>query len=69
MTGNAVNLEISDSGVATVRLNRPDIHNAFDDLLITNLTATFARLRDDDGVRCVVLAASGKSFSDRKSVV
>jgi len=63
MTGNAVNLEISDSGVATVRLNRPDIHNAFDDLLITNLTATFARLRDDDGVRCVVLAASGKSFS------
>ncbi len=63
MTENSVNVELSDSGVATVQLNRPDIHNAFDDLLIAELTAAFGGLRDDDSVRCVVLAANGKSFS------
>lgn len=63
MTDNAVNVAMRDSGVATVRLNRPEIHNAFDDALIADLAEAFGKLRDDDGVRCVVLAANGKSFS------
>jgi methylglutaconyl-CoA hydratase len=46
-------------GVATIRMNRPDVHNAFDDRLIAELTAELRRLE----VRCVVLAANGKSFS------
>lgn len=50
-------------GVATVSLNRPDIHNAFDDRLITDLTAALRRLADDDAVRIVVLTGSGESFS------
>ena len=50
-------------GVATITLNRPELHNAFDDTLIADLTKTFARLGDDASVRIVVLRGAGKSFS------
>ena len=49
-------------GVIRVTLNRPEMHNAFDDVLITNLEDEFRRLDDDRSVRVVVLAANGKSF-------
>lgn len=49
--------------VATVRLNRPDKHNAFDEHLIAELTQTFRDLANDAAVRVVVLAANGQSFS------
>jgi methylglutaconyl-CoA hydratase len=52
-----------DRGVTTLTLNRPDRHNAFDDTLIAELTAVLRRLGDDAGVRAVVLASSGRSFS------
>jgi methylglutaconyl-CoA hydratase len=50
-------------GIATVRMNRPDVHNAFDDHLIAELTTELRRLDQAPEVRVVVLAASGKSFS------
>lgn len=50
-------------GVTRVTLNRPDVHNAFDDVLIDELDKTFARLDSDNSARVVVLAANGKSFS------
>ena len=50
-------------GVATVTLNRPAIHNAFDDRLIADLTAALRRLELDPAVRVVLLTGSGKSFS------
>ncbi len=50
-------------GVATLTLNRPELHNAFDDALIAELSAEFERLGEDPAVRVVVLAANGKSFS------
>ena len=50
-------------GVATVALNRPAVHNAFDDRLIADLTPALRRLADDDAVRVVVLTGSGESFS------
>ena len=50
-------------GVATVTMNRPDVHNAFDDALIVELTTTLAALDADATVRVVVLAAAGRSFS------
>ena len=49
-------------GVATVTLNRPEIHNAFDEALIEALTAAFVSLDDNADVRAVVLAGAGKSF-------
>lgn len=50
-------------GVATVTLNRPDRHNAFDDALIAALTQVLRELDADDSVTVVVLAGAGKSFS------
>ena len=54
--------EIDNRGVATVTLNNPDKHNAFDDEIIKQLLSTFLSLNDDNSVRVVVLAANGKSF-------
>jgi methylglutaconyl-CoA hydratase len=50
-------------GVATIRMNRPEVHNAFDDVLIAALTAELRRLDPLPEARVVVLAANGKSFS------
>lgn len=51
------------AGVATVWMNCPDRHNAFDEVLIAELTAAFTQLDEDANVRAVVLAGRGKSFS------
>ena len=57
-------LEIELHGpVATIWMNRPDLHNAFDEILIAELTAACIALDDDADVRIVVLAGRGKSFS------
>ena len=48
--------------IAIVTLNRPEVRNAFDDVLIANLTKTFLELDKDDSVRVVVLAGTGKAF-------
>ena len=57
-------LQIEKAGkVATVRLNRPEKHNAFDEPLIAELTQAFRDLASDAAVRVVVLAANGQSFS------
>ena len=44
-------------------MNRPELHNAFDDSLIAALTVALRQLEADPAVRLVFLAASGKSFS------
>ena len=49
-------------GVAVIALNRPDLHNAFNETLIAELTEVLNVLDDDDAVRAVVLAGNGKSF-------
>lgn len=47
-------------GIATVTLARSEIHNAFNDELISELTQTFKGI--GSGVRAVVLKGEGKSF-------
>lgn len=57
-------LEIELQGaVATIWMNRPELHNAFDEILIAELTAACIALDQDKDVRVVVLAGRGKSFS------
>ncbi len=57
-------LEITRDGpVAAIWMNRPEVHNAFDETLIADLTAACRELDADDSVRVVVLAGRGKSFS------
>jgi methylglutaconyl-CoA hydratase len=55
-------LDIDKRGVAKVCLNRPDVHNAFDDRLISELTHAFGALEANDKVRFAVLLGKGKSF-------
>ena len=52
-----------EGGVARVALARPDVHNAFDDVLIAELTTALEALDADASVRAVVLTGSGSSFS------
>ncbi len=54
---------LRDGGVATVWMNRPEVHNAFNAQLIADLTAACRALDADGTVRVVVLAGRGKSFS------
>jgi len=57
-------LEVEQRGpVATVWMNRPERHNAFDEHLISELTAAFQSLGASDSVRALVLAGRGNSFS------
>lgn len=59
----AANLVIEKKdGRATVTLDRPQIRNAFDDVLIGELTAAFRALDADASVRVVVLAGNGPAF-------
>ncbi|MFQ5985279.1 MAG: enoyl-CoA hydratase-related protein [Alphaproteobacteria bacterium] len=51
-----------EKGVVTLTLNRPEVHNAFDDALIARLAGTLQHLGADETVRAVVLAAAGASF-------
>jgi len=57
-----VSTEIAE-GVATLWLDRPDRHNAFDDELIRELIGAIDSLDKDRTVRVVMLAGKGKSFS------
>ena len=50
-------------GVATVWMNRPERHNAFDESLIRELRRAFEHLSADDAARVIVLGGRGKSFS------
>ena len=54
---------IDARGVATLTLNRPERHNAFDDRLIAALAAALERLGRRTEVRVVVLRGAGRSFS------
>ena len=53
---------IDADGNATVMLNRPQVHNAFNPAMTRMLTASLEKLDADAKVRAVVLLGAGKSF-------
>ena len=55
--------QLDDNGVLTLTLNRPELHNAFDDELISLLTDALHTAEQDPGVRIVVLTGTEPSFS------
>jgi methylglutaconyl-CoA hydratase len=60
----ASSIQIADqAGIRELRLNRPELHNAFDDRLIAELTAALEEAGQDSAVRVVVLTGVGASFS------
>ena len=52
----------SENDIAYVILNRPEIHNAFNDTMISELIAVFEKIEKQPDIRVVVLSGKGKSF-------
>ena len=48
--------------IATVWLNRPKIHNAFNEVMISELIDAFNELGKNNSVRIILLRGKGKSF-------
>ncbi|MBT3066861.1 enoyl-CoA hydratase/isomerase family protein [Rhodoferax sp. U11-2br] len=55
-------LNIQTGVATTVTLSRPEVRNAFNDEVITELTQAFTTLGQDPQVRAIVLAAEGPAF-------
>lgn len=62
-TDSYIKTSIDDRGIATVRLDRADKHNAFNAEIIAALTDALLEVGRNDDVRVVVLTGEGKSFS------
>ena len=55
-------VSLDERGVCTLTLNRPQVHNAFDDSMIADLTLAFEQIQSNDAVRVLILQGAGKSF-------
>lgn len=58
-----VDLTLDAKGTATITMDRPELHNAFDDAMIGALTDAIGRIAANRAVNAVVLQANGRSFS------
>jgi enoyl-CoA hydratase/carnithine racemase len=56
-------LRESIGSIAVLTLNRPEARNSLSEGLIAELHAALNDIRDDNGVRAVVIAANGAAFS------
>lgn len=50
------------NSIANVILNRPDVHNAFNDKMIEELSFVFNEIEKSNEIRVVILSGEGKSF-------
>ena len=51
-----------EEGVATLTMNRPEVLNALNDLMLRELIEAMEAVAQDDAVRCVVLTGAGRAF-------
>ncbi len=58
MSSENLILDLQDH-VAVLTLNRPDRHNALTFPMMRELAAVWERVRDDDGIRCVIVTGAG----------
>ena len=69
----SIDLEVDKDGVATVTINRPEVHNALDAEHYAAISKAWQTVRDDPQIRCAILTGAGdKAFSagaDIKSVL
>lgn len=63
MSEQTILLDKQINGITTLTLNRPKLHNAFDDIMVAELTTLLAKLENDQSTKVVMLAANGPSFS------
>jgi methylglutaconyl-CoA hydratase len=62
MNDSSLVLESFTNSAATITLNRPEHHNAFNPAMVKALTETFHRLGERNDLRMVILTGSGRSF-------
>ncbi|MET1253905.1 enoyl-CoA hydratase/isomerase family protein [Aliikangiella maris] len=63
MSETSIIVKLESNGIGRITLNKPEVHNAFDEKLIALLTKAFEQLDNNDKVKLIVLDANGKSFS------
>lgn len=59
---SALVLTSSEACITSLRINRPELRNAFNDELISELTNTFKNLEKDKNCRAVIISGEGESF-------
>ncbi len=62
MAYNTIIVNVEDR-VATIRLNRPDAHNALNSEMLSELSGAITGFDRDDKVRCIVLTGNEKAFA------
>ena len=62
MSEPVVLCEVDSRGVATVRLNRPEVNNAYNGDMIDALGEGVEALSKDDAVRIIVIRGNGRHF-------
>ena len=62
MAKDSVLTRVSDNGVATIRFNRPHVHNAIDEAVMSQFTSGLRQVGADPAARVVVIAGEGESF-------
>ncbi|GAB5415390.1 MAG: enoyl-CoA hydratase-related protein [Congregibacter sp.] len=58
-----VQLTTDPQGIARLRLNRPEKHNAFDDAMIADISACLTQFHGTTDARVLILESAGRSFS------
>jgi methylglutaconyl-CoA hydratase len=61
-TYETLKYEIKDS-IITIWLNRPEVHNAFNDTMLAELVDILEEVDESDEIRVVIFTGEGKSFS------
>ncbi|MFL5733306.1 MAG: enoyl-CoA hydratase/isomerase family protein [Chloroflexia bacterium] len=56
-------LYVLDEGVLTITLNRPDVLNAFNRQMTTEIQDALKKAERDPAVRCLVFTGAGRAFS------
>jgi enoyl-CoA hydratase/carnithine racemase len=62
LSGESILLREEQAGVVTLTLNRPAQFNALSEEMLSALQEALDELKQDEALRCVVFAASGKAF-------
>ena len=56
-------VDAPESGVLTIRLNRPQAHNALRTQTLAEIVTILDEAREDDAIRCIVITGSEKVFA------
>jgi methylglutaconyl-CoA hydratase len=60
---NELEVALATNGILRITMNRPEVHNAFDDHQIARLTTALDEAASNPSVRVIIIAGNGKNFS------